>query len=266
MDARSGLEAVPRVVTELERRLDARGGLGPLEGLELSWILTGCATASAAGANDPRLEALLLASRERQLARAETPSRLFLHHEAGCRARFPNFATQIYGVLALIEAGRARDDERCLASAREVADRLLGLQRADGGWPWLYDVRRGSVVEPYEVYSVHQDSMAPMALLALSDATGERRYGDAAVRGLAWLWDNELGTQMLDPAAGIVYRSIRRRRPIDRLTLYANTATALAGRPVLAAARGPRELNRTDRPYHLGWVLEAWSGRSLSAS
>ena len=42
-----------------------------------------------------------------------------------------------------------------------------------GQWWWHYDVRDGSVVERYPVYSVHQHAMAPMALLR--PARGRRR-------------------------------------------------------------------------------------------
>ena len=248
-DARSGGEAAAVVAA----RLDALAPDPADEGLEVSWALLG----RLHGSDERAAQAAL----ERQLVRADTPSGLFRHTDTGPRARFPNFATQIYGVLALAEAARLRDDARALAAARRTADRLLALQRPDGGWPWIFDVERGVVVEPYELYSVHQDAMAPMALLALSRVSGERAYRDAAVRGLEWIrGGNDLGVNMLDRRAGILHRSIRRRRPFDRALLYANTATAMLARPMLARARGPLELNRTDRPYHLGWVLEAWSG------
>ena len=54
--------------------------------------------------------------------------------------------------------------------------------------------RKGRIVEPYEVYSVHQHGMAPMGLLALAEATGDQRYVAAADRGLRWIYGrNELG-------------------------------------------------------------------------
>jgi hypothetical protein len=254
-DSRSGAELGERVQRLLERRL-AAAGLAPLEGLDLSWVLIGAAASEA----DVLLDRALYS----QLARAD-PSGLFRHYDADRRARFPNFATQIYGVLALASVARLREDGRALAAARRAADRLLGLQREDGGWPWIYDTRSGRVVEPYEIYTVHQDAMAPMALFELSDATGDPRYREAAVRGLDWVFGrNDLGRSMLDSDVGIIYRSIRRTRPLDRLLLYANTGSALAGRPLFAGHRGRLELNPTDRPYHLGWLLEAWAGRSLS--
>jgi hypothetical protein len=47
---------------------------------------------------------------------------------------------------------------------------------------------------------------------------------------------------------------------VDRAMLAAGAALALAGGPGAGRSRRP-ELDRTDRPYHFGWVLEAWSGR-----
>jgi len=252
-DSRAEMSAMDAIGYRLHKRLGA--DLPDLEGLELSWIVIG---AARGGAHELCERAL-----SKQLARARAPGRLFNHRDSGRRARFPNFATQIYGVLALAVAARSgHGGDRTLAVARRVAGRLLELQRPDGGWPWIFDAQRGKVVEPYEVYSVHQDAMAPMALLELTEVTGDTKYRDAAIRGLDWIFGrNDLGREMLDRRAGILYRSIRRKPGFDRALLYANTGTSSLGRAALSGLRGPLEVNPTDRPYHLGWILEAWSGR-----
>jgi len=257
-DSRENSGALDAIAFRLHKMLGAE--LPDLEGLELSWLVTG---AAEAGANELCDRAL-----ERQLDRANGPGSLFRHRDGGRRARFPNFATQIYGVLALAVAARnGHMPDRALATARRVAGRLLELQRPDGGWPWIFDAKRGTVVEPYEIYSVHQDAMAPMALLELSEVTGDDQYREAAICGLNWLYGgNDLGRGMLDRQAGILYRSIRRTRGFDRAILYANTATSQLGRAALSGMRGPLEVNPTDRPYHLGWILEAWAGRELATS
>jgi hypothetical protein len=262
-DSRSGLEAAPRLLDLLEQRIVAAGGLDPLEGLELAWSAVGCAHAIAAGCDDERAARMLQALVSRLGKRAETPSGLFLHTDSGRRNRFPHFATQIYGIHALAEVSRLTGDEPACRLARRAADKLLDLQLADGAWPWIFDTERGSVVEPYRLYSVHQDAMAPMTLFALSDASGQPRYSDAALRGLEWIWGaNELGRPMLDHDAGMLYRSINRGGFRDRGYLWANSlAASSTGRPIVGRG-GPAEIERTDRPYHLGWVLEAWCGRA----
>jgi hypothetical protein len=96
----------------------------------------------------------------------------------------------------------------------------------------------------------------------LSQATGDERFRAAAVYGLDWVFGrNELGAAMLDREVGMLYRSIRRRQPVSRAYLYGRTAASYLKPPRLRDARGTLEINRSDRPYHLGWILEAWAGR-----
>jgi hypothetical protein len=253
-----------RLVAIAKQAFASAGGVGAHEGQEVAWLVLGLLENDAAGDGEAGA-ALLREALDDLLRRCEPATGLVYHYGARHRRRrFANFATQIYSLLALsIAAENGFDD--ALPPARGLADRLIELQLRDGGWPWLFDVRRGTVVEPYEVYSVHQHAMAPMGLLAAAEATEELRYVDAAVRGLAWIdGRNELGIDMVDEDAGFIYRSIRRKRPFDRAALYAGTAASLA------LGRNPRlpgrvELNPTCRPYELGWLLEAWCGREQLA-
>jgi hypothetical protein len=265
LDRRAGRDNALALIDACQRRLgESEGGLAARQGMEVAWIALGAVESVAAGLGEPA-ERLLALARE-ELRRRVTPSGLLRHDSAGWRGRFPNFATQIYGTLALAALGRRGDDE-ALAFARGVGDAILALQRPDGGWPWIFDAVRGTVAEPYEVYVVHQDAMAPMGLFELYGATGDDRYRRAAVRGLRWIYgENDLGVSMFDEADQILYRSIRRTAPWSRAVLAVNTATAYAGRAVASGWRGTLELNRTDRPYHLGWVLEAWCGREHLAA
>jgi hypothetical protein len=244
---RGGLGGVDDVLA----RLDGTD-LAGLEGQELAWIALGTA----------HQQSPMAANAVEQLLGRQTRSGLLRHSGTGWRSRFPNFATQSYGILALATAARLGVDERALSAARRIADRLLELQLPDGGWPWLFDAEHGRVVERYEVYSVHQHAMGPMALLELE---GDR-YLQAARHGVGWIHGrNELRADMVDDTEGIVLRAIRRRRPLDRLVLYGRTAAALAG--VARDRRGRLlELNRSCRPYELGWLLEAWAGREKLAS
>lgn len=257
-EARADTASTDALVQRLERSLDRHGGLVEREGLELAWIVTALAAVPDAG---PRGRALLTASIDQLIYGNQAESGLFRHFgAAGRRRRFPNFATEIYSVLALAIAGGRGLDDRALPAARRAADRLLELQLPDGGWPWLYDADRGTVVERYEVYSVHQHGMAPMTLHELATATGDDRYATAALRGLPWLLGgNELGVEMAPLERGMTYRSIRRARPFDRLWLYSNTAASALGRAPFGGAARKLEVNRTCRPYELGWLVEAWA-------
>ena len=235
-----------------------------LVGMEIAWIATGLAHQLGKGMDDDgTLDRVL-----RAMVRRQAPSGLFRHDGLSkARSRFPNFATQIYAVHALATVAHFDLDENAQDLAESAAGCLLRLQLSGGGWPWLFDTIRGTVVERYEVYSVHQDAMAPMALLELSDVTGDARYREAAIAGLPWSrGHNELSVDLLDADHHFAHRSIRRRYPWNRVTLATNVAGSVAiGRP-LRAASGSVELNRTCRPYHLGWMLEAWAGREPKQS
>lgn len=265
-DARRGGGRGEQLADLLDARLPSAGGLPARLGMELGWIVMGLAE-HVAGGGSPSGDRLFEQALG-QLLRNQGPSPLFRHFGAhGRRRRFPNFATQIYSVLALAAVARVGLDDRALPAARRAADLLLDLQLEDGGWPWIFDTERGTVVERYEIYSVHQDAMAPMALLELAAVSGDDRYAAAVKRGLAWVHGgNELGADMVDRPNGIVLRSIRRRRGLDRLWLAAKTGAALAGLPARGSTARLTELNPTDRPYHFGWVLEAWCGREDAVS
>jgi hypothetical protein len=260
-ESRSDGGAVEQITGALQRSLGGRHPLEAMVGSELAWIVIGLVEAGARGEGGPGAE-LLAEAREQLLSERRSPSGLLFHTARGPRRRFPNFATEIYGVLALSLLARVRDDDEAREAARAAGDRLLELQLPDGGWPWVFDAQRGTIVEPYELYSVHQDAMAPMAMHALSEATGDERYRAAAVYGLEWIWGrNDLGARMLDREVGMLYRSIRRRERTKRAYLYGRTAASYLKPPRIKDAKATLEVNRADRPYHLGWILEAWAGK-----
>jgi hypothetical protein len=262
IEASSSAGSRDALVRRLDARLQTIGGLEALTGMELAWIIRGL-LGDGQEASSQTGQTLLDEALDLACGPNHSPSGLFFHSNRGRRRRFPNFATQSYLILALATAAALRADDRALGTARAAADTLMRLQRTDGGWPWLYDAATGQVVEHYEIYSVHQHGMAPMALLPLAETCSNPQYREAAERGLSWIDEaNELGLELVDEHERWVHRSIRRRRPLDRAVLYVNTAAAtLIRRPLLTAGLGLVELNATCRPYELGWLLAAWSGR-----
>ncbi len=105
--------------------------------------------------------------------------------------------------------------------------------------------------------------MAPMAIFRLSEADG-RDVRPVVRESLAWLWRNQLEARMVDEERRVVYRGIRRVFPANH---FFNASGRLAAR---AGLQGGGELpwfltvNATCRPYHLGWLLNAFAAR-LSA-
>ena len=109
VESRAGTGAAERLISSLDESLRSHDGLPAREGLELAWIVTGLAlTAEQSEAGRTQLSAAL-----DQLLANQMRSGLFRHFgAAGFRRRFPNFATEIYSVLALTEVARLGLDDR----------------------------------------------------------------------------------------------------------------------------------------------------------
>ena len=59
----------------------------------------------------------------------QRPSGMFTHYgDDRRRGRFPNFATEIYSILALATVAKLGLDDRAAPAASRAADRLLLLQ------------------------------------------------------------------------------------------------------------------------------------------
>ncbi|MFN8162093.1 MAG: hypothetical protein U0R52_13715 [Solirubrobacterales bacterium] len=206
-------------------------------------------------------EELLAACRAEILERRPS-GHLLTHTGRGARRRLPSFTDQITALVALTGLARVREDGEALDAAVALGRTLVELQMDDGAWPWICDPVRGVVIEPYEIYSTHQDALGMIGLGGLSDATGDDSFRTAALRGLDWSFGaNALGARMLDPSAGMIYRSIRRSGRVAGVERARAAAAAYAHREGRAAAPVELEVNRSMRPHQLGWILEAWVGR-----
>ena len=173
-DSRAGKRVARQ--DRLPRPRGASGrGFPDLEGLELSWLGDRRGRGRRRLLLDDALGAPARAQRAAQRRSSATATR------GGARG-FPTSRRRSTACWRSPSRPAAAASTRSLRRSR-AADRLPRLQRPDGGWPWLFDTRSGRVVEPYEIYSVHQDAMAPMALLELTEASGEARYRDAALGG-----------------------------------------------------------------------------------
>jgi hypothetical protein len=247
---------------ELPHALDRLAELdlqtAPLDVAAAAWIVT----ALVAARSKANVERHLVAARHRLLAARGV---LYPHVISGAtscyRSSVGNFADQAYPIQALARLHRSADDPEALAAADSVAAAICRAQGKAGQWWWHYDSRTGGVVEDYPVYSVHQHAIAPMALLDLADAGGQR-HDDAICRGLRWLArPPETAESLILHEPPIIWRKVARgdRRKVVRGVRAASTRFRPGVRPT--APEGifqPGAVDHECRPYELGWLLHAW--------
>ena len=206
-DARRDGGDTALLLRQLERALDSEKRMQSLVGMELAWILVGVAQHTV---RSGRGEDVLRNVSDHLRSARRAQSGLYRHDDVSrTRRHLPNFATEIYTLLALATIARTDLVPGALDDAIVLARQLVRLRLPDGGWPWLFDAERAVVVEPYEIYTVHQDAMAPMAFLELADVTGDKRWIREAIAGVPWSrGSNELGVDLwISSAASLTDRS-----------------------------------------------------------
>lgn len=228
---------------------------------DLGMILTGLTARAAAG--DDRGRDLLEPLFEHLRSKHACSSGLFFEGGGPLRRRFATFATQTYLTIACYTYSEFSRDERALALANRCVRTLVALQGPQGEWPWFYYVPRGQVADFYEVYSVHQDGMAP-AFLELAERHGVANATDAVRKGFNWiLGENQLGQSMLRPEVGLIVRSHLRRGEKDSKLprMLRSGLTALTGRSRDLVDPRNLTLRLECRSYHLGWILWSFAQR-----
>ncbi len=246
-----------------ERTLRRMVALRPAEAshptVQVAWSLMALCVDAEAKETDLR------AALARRLVSSASKAAVFPHVLDGpssLRSHVSCFADFVYPIQALSTYARLTGDAAARDTALKAGELICRLQGAAGQWWWHYDYRTGDVVEGYPVYAVHQDSMAPMALHALQEATG-RDFSEAVQRGLNWLESApELGGgSLIDEPAKLIWRKVARREP-NKLSrsLQAGASRLSSGLrlPGLDVVFPPRTIDYEDRPYHLGWVLHTW--------
>lgn len=226
--------------------------------MEIAWFLSGISHLKLAAISGiPELTDL--AVRAARLLEANCgPQGLFGHQAARgmtgtLRGRIGTFADQVYPIYALTRFAQAFGHAKALERAVECGESICRLQESLGQWCWHYDSRTGRVTSQYPVYSVHQDAMAPLALLPLGEVAS-RDFMPETFKGLAWIsGNNELGVDLRDFSTGLVWRSLYQ----SKAKAYANELLSFARLP---SSFGGLKIRYEDRPYHLGWVLYALSG------
>ena len=175
------------------------------------------------------------------------------------------FADFVYPVQALSYYHLATGNARAADVASQCAQRMCQLQGSDGQWWWHFDIRTGRVIEGYPVYSVHQDSMAPMALQAVGKACGQD-YSEAIEKGLRWLaHPSEKTKSLIDLERKLIWRKVARRGPGKLVRGLQATASSLHRNlrtPGVNVLFPPVSVDYETRPYHMGWILYAWPDNS----
>jgi hypothetical protein len=229
--------------------------------VELAWTLAALVLHPAPGD-----EPLRRAVAARLVASFDPASAMFPHHVggpfSGLRDHVSCFADLVYPIHALACHGQSSGDPAALRAAIRCARAICDHQGPAGQWWWHYDRRTGRIIEPYPVYAIHQDAMAPMALFAAAAATGQD-FGPAIRRGLEWIRrPPELGgASLIDPEADLVWRKVARHE-VAKLARYVQAGASRLHRrirvPGLDVVLPPGVIDYEDRPYHLGWLLHAW--------
>ena len=232
--------------------------------VELSWALT------ALVIDGSEVTDMVLAKKIADSLKASfnQESGIFPHGPAqkglsALRSHISCFADFVYPIQALSYYHIATGDARAAEIASQCAERMCQLQGAEGQWWWHYDVRTGKVIERYPVYSVHQDSMAPMALFALKKACG-RDYSESIEKGLRWLANPlEIPGSLVDKERDVMWRKVARREPSRLVRCLQATASRLHSDirvPGVDMLFPPSSIDYETRPYHMGWILHAWRG------
>jgi hypothetical protein len=221
--------------------------------MEVAWLVIGLLHT-----DHPAFARLADAAIRELIGRRQPATGVFLHASPQAplrhrmRRRVANFADQVYPLQALAMAAVARGDAGLRELATECAARMVAGQGPLGQWWWHHDAFSGKVAEGYPVYSIHQHSMAPMALHALA-AAGGPAHTRAIARSRAWLWENETSAEMVDPVAGAIWRGLDREE--TSRTALLRKARLVAGWSAAELGPPPLRLNPEMRPYEWGWLF-----------
>jgi hypothetical protein len=252
------------VLTRIEAMLADKGNWFAFSAQDIGMILIGVIAQAKRQTADSSWLPLANALFDFVVEHYHCPSSLFFNSPRGLRRYFASFATQTYLTLACYIYGEFANHSGAIALANSSTRKLLDLQGPNGEWPWFFDVPHGTVVDFYEIYSVHQYGMAP-AFLQLAERHGVPGARNALTKGFLWVFgENQMHQSMLMPATGLSIRSQVRsnemRTKIFRIARAICNATL--GRASGLADPARLQLRLECRSYELGWILWSFGKRS----
>ena len=261
--AELGFEIPEETLRAITSLVEDKNGWKTFRAQDLGMILIGCVKQARQDPGSP------WGLRARELfeflnLHYSCPSGLFFDAARGSRRRFSSFATNTYLTLACYIYGQWSGEERALKLATACTRKLIELQGPQGEWPWFYYTPGGRVVDFYEVYSVHQEGMAP-AFLECAEQHGVAGASEALVKGFKWIFgQNQMNRSMLWKKEGFICRSQIRKGELDskRKRILRATANALTGRSGTLIDPSGLELRLECRSYELGWILWSFGRRN----
>jgi hypothetical protein len=247
-----------RLRNHLECFSDARQG----KTTELAWLLTGLSYAALA--HVPTLPEIKdITTTVYEMIKGNYGHHGIFGHQkkdtllGRLRGRIGSFADQVYPIYGFSKFAKAYDHTEALQIATECGKAICRHQGAFGQWWWHYDANNGNVIGRYPVFSVHQHSMAPMALFALSEISG-CNFIFHIYKGLKWITgNNELGINLVDYKRNVIWRSLYRRNYKMR---FEELSSLMHIKRYGKDSSEIRVLYES-RPYCLGWLLYAFADK-----
>jgi len=257
-ETRAEGQAAGEIESHLRRRTKAGYEQVPVE--QLAWALSGLVEASLL--NDGDTSSLAAEVTDALLARVRTESGLLKDLPHRLRGPAVPVTGQFHALHALCQLLRTGENQKARTAAQALGDRLVKLQRADGGWPGLVDPLRGEPAAWYPALTVTQVAIAPLALRSAAEAGLAGDFTAAAEASLGWArGGNPLGFDLVHELESRVDRGIMPRRGPGAL----GRGISLAGRRIRGRLAEPDPARLILDPAvssdDLGWVLEAWAGR-----
>jgi hypothetical protein len=168
--------------------------------------------------------------------------------------RMGTFADQMYAIYAFTAFARAFQIEEPLGSALRCANSIRVLQGELGQWWFLYDKRASRVVNRYPLCSLHQNGIAPVALLSLGEATGQS-FHEAVYNGLSHVGNvYKVGDELRNLEHGLIWDSIMPKNRISNFGEGALSYLNVSPRPGVENLK----ILHASRPDHFGWMLYAF--------
>ncbi len=177
------------------------------------------------------------------------------------RKSFVSFGAITYYLKSLYEYGKAFNDDDAINNFKKITLRIIKMQSDSGEWAWFYNSKTSNILDWYQIYSVHQDSMSILFLLPARDL-GLVEADQAIIKSYRWLFGyNNKGFKMINENPFFIYRSVKKKGKFERVKrLICSYYLSLLNTNANLENKHNLVINKECRSYELGWVLYSWAG------